>query len=340
MLRTLSAPSELLVRHLDLFKDQNLALVGQIHDDFALDLLEHSASVTVYCNHFGHYQHLQTQERDQLKVVFTASPVINETIDTLILYMPKAKAEAQFLLAQVLAQLQPGTTIFIVGENKGGVNAAPNLLKEHQLSCQKIDSARRCSLYFSELEGTIKAFELESWIKQIPDLQSQLELVSLPGVFGHGKLDEGTKLLLEHLPKLSGSVLDFGCGCGVIALSLATQSTLKVSGLDVSAYAIESCRLNQQYNQINAHFFASDGLNEVKDSYDVIVSNPPFHEGTKTQYQTSETFLKQAKQHLRPEGELWLVANKFLAYESILQSHFSTVREVASNGRFKILAAS
>jgi ribosomal protein L11 methylase PrmA len=90
-------------------------------------------------------------------------------------------------------------------------------------------------------------------------LQSQLKLVSLPGVFGHGKLDEGTKLLLEHLPKLSGSGLDFGCGCGVIALSLATQSTLKVSGLDVSAYAIESCRLNQQYNQINAQIYCYGG---------------------------------------------------------------------------------
>ena len=36
------------------------------------------------------------------------------------------------------------------------------------------------------------------------------------GVFSRGELDQGTRLLIDALPEMSGDVLDLGCGWGAI----------------------------------------------------------------------------------------------------------------------------
>ena len=67
-------------------------------------------------------------------------------------------------------------------------------------------------------------------IFEVPLADGPLKVVSLPGVFSHGRLDRGTALLLEHLDKLpSGHLLDFGCGAGVLgaALAFGAQKVIK-----------------------------------------------------------------------------------------------------------------
>ena len=40
------------------------------------------------------------------------------------------------------------------------------------------------------------------------------------GVFSKGELDQGTRLLLDALPELTGEVLDLGCGWGAIGIAV------------------------------------------------------------------------------------------------------------------------
>lgn len=63
-----------------------------------------------------------------------------------MILLPKAKAEAHYLLANLLPHLRSGSDIFLVGDNRGGINGADKLLAQYASHCQKLDSARRCSL--------------------------------------------------------------------------------------------------------------------------------------------------------------------------------------------------
>ena len=58
---------------------------------------------------------------------------------------------------------------------------------------QKLDSARRCSLYHARLSHPVLPFELEQWVTTYPLALPgiQLEIQALPGVFSAGELDQG-----------------------------------------------------------------------------------------------------------------------------------------------------
>ena len=63
----------------------------------------------------------------------------------------------------------------------------------------------------------------------------------------------------------------------------------------MSALAITSAKRTLALNNLSGNVFASNSLSNVQEKYQHIVSNPPFHQGTKTSYQASEEFLKEIK---------------------------------------------
>jgi len=79
----------------------------------------------------------------------------------------------------------------------------------------------------------------------LPDVY--LELATDAGVFSPGRLDPGTRLLLEEspAPPPSGDLLDLGCGYGPIACVLAVRSPgAAVWAVDVNERALELCARN------------------------------------------------------------------------------------------------
>ena len=64
--------------------------------------------------------------------------------------------------------------------------------------------------------------------------------------------------------------------------------------------------------------------------------NPPFHAGLKTFYAATETFLARAPEFLTADGALTIVANAFLRYQPILDTHFKRTEVIASDGKFKV----
>jgi 16S rRNA (guanine1207-N2)-methyltransferase len=75
-------------------------------------------------------------------------------------------------------------------------------------------------------------------------------------------------------------------------------------------------------------------------SYDVIVTNPPFHTGSREDRpDIGRRFITVAAEALNPGGRLLLVANRHLPYESVLNASFGTVRLLAQEHGFKIIEA-
>ena len=271
---------------------------------------------------------------------FTAAYKSSADFDGAVLYMPKSKAQAQMLLANIASCLKPGAMLLMVGENKSGIKSAPKLLEPYSTQTNKVDSARHCAVYGGLVDKPVEQFELQKWQKILPINVAGLayQVYSLPGVFSHGELDPGTRLLLENIDKVDkGNLLDFACGTGIIGCFLGlknTQSTVVMS--DVSALALHCASNSAELNGLSVQIVPSNGLAEITGRFDSIYTNPPFHTGIQTDYSVTETFVNQLKTRLKPTGTLTLVANRFLRYSQLLEQKFASVFAVAQTTKFSV----
>ncbi|WP_375057181.1 16S rRNA (guanine(1207)-N(2))-methyltransferase RsmC [Zobellella sp. DQSA1] len=337
MFEALTPVSEMLARNLDTLSRQPLLVCGLLEDDLPGMLAEAGPAPRVFTTDFRYFQWLRSKNGADAE--FGTQPRA-ETAAGLLLLMPKAKAEADYLLAACLPLLPPGAPIFIAGDNKGGVKAAPRLLAPYCEQVNKLDSARRASLYQASLTSPVPAFTPADWICRYPLVEEQLQICALPGVFSAAHLDSGSKLLLDTMTDLGGRVLDFGCGAGVIGASLLKRHPgLELELIDINALALEASRLTLAENRLQAKVYASDGLAQVTGKFNYIVTNPPFHAGLKTFYHTTETLLTQAADYLLPGGSLILVANAFLPYPELIERSFGHCDTLAATGKFKIYRA-
>ena len=129
------------------------------------------------------------------------------------------------------------------------------------------------------------------------------------GVFSKQGLDFGSRVLINTLlsESIKGKVLDVGCGYGSIGLILSSFFSTYIDLVDVNKRAIHLAQMNIKGNNVlNACCFYSNCYDNVKDKYDVIVTNPPIRAGKNIVYK----ILFEAKDFLNPYGVLYFVINK------------------------------
>ena len=341
---TLSNPSQVLQRNESLFTGKSILVAGNIDDHYPIHL-QTIASTSTFCfNDYRYYEQL----KDQLtasNVYFTADFQGNENqqkFDLLLIYIPKAKPEIEYLLANLTPHLKENAGIVLVGEKKCGIKSVASLLKPYSEYSNPIDSARHCSIIYAELSKPVAVFNQQQWVKKysLNINNITLTICSLPGVFSFGELDKGSELLLNNLPdELNGQGLDFGCGAGVLSCYLLKKHTqLSLDLIDVNVYALSSAKLTLEENNLQANVFASDVFSTVNKEYDLLLSNPPFHSGQKTNYDAAEGFINESAKFLKKKGKLIIVANKFLRYEPLLVQAYKTFSEDAQNNKFKVLS--
>lgn len=136
----------------------------------------------------------------------------------------------------------------------------------------------------------------------------ELKMIVDNGVFSKKGLDFGTRTLLESLvlSEIKGDVLDFGCGYGPIGIYLAKNIDAKIDMLDINLRSLDLAKRNANLNKVNVNIFESNIYENVRKKYDFIITNPPIRVGKKILYE----ILFGAKEHLKANGELWLVVHK------------------------------
>lgn len=72
------------------------------------------------------------------------------------------------------------------------------------------------------------------------------------------------------------SILDIGTGTGCIAITLSLELNSDVTAVDISIKALEVAKNNALLHNKNINFIESDIFSNVKDKFDIIVSNPPY----------------------------------------------------------------
>ncbi|MDH3220533.1 MAG: class I SAM-dependent methyltransferase [Gammaproteobacteria bacterium] len=134
-----------------------------------------------------------------------------------------------------------------------------------------------------------------------------LELYTTWGLFSPRAIDDGSRLLLDHLElDEADDCLDLGCGYGVLGLSMARSAprghTLMV---DKDFVAVAYAERNRVHNRIeNASSLLSNGFDQVpRQQFDVIVSNIPAKVGKEMLY----IYLFDALAYLKPGGSFYIV---------------------------------
>jgi 16S rRNA (guanine1207-N2)-methyltransferase len=148
----------------------------------------------------------------------------------------------------------------------------------------------------------------------LPDIY--LELATDSGVFSPGRLDPGTRLLLEEspAPPASGDLLDLGCGYGPVACVLAKRSPdAIVWAVDVNERALELCARNARVAGLENVRCVPPGDASLPARFAAIWSNPPVRIGKDALHALLGEWLGR----LGPAGSAYLVVARNLGADSL-----------------------
>lgn len=266
--------------------------------------------------------------------------------DLCLIEATKHKDENLHHLALGWSLLRPGGHLIVSAANAlGGESLAKRIAAAMPL--QGVWSLAKCRVLWLP-RGTQEAMPetVGAWLalgdyRPMPDTG----LYTCPGIFSAGSLDAGTRLLCESLPyPLAGHGADFGAGYGAISRSILMQSeqVRRLDLYDIERKALKAAELNlapwRDRCEIACHW-ADVTRGVAGHRFDWIVMNPPFHTGRAAVPALGRAFIETAAAHLKPQGTLWLVANRHLPYESVLSEHYSEVATVLEQQGFKVCRA-
>ena len=260
------------------------------------------------------------------------------SLDEIVVQAPAGVAERRYVLAQALRALKiEGRLTALAPKDRGGLRMNKELTafgctigesaKRHQRICVTLKPASLTGVEAAIAEGAPRRLDGDG-------------LWTQPGIFSWDRLDPGSALLLKSLPPMSGVGVDLGCGIGVLSHAiLASPKVTKLTLIDLDRRAVEAARRNVVEPRAEVLWADARRGAELLSGLDFVVTNPPFHEGGGEDKGLGQAFIKSAAAMLRKSGVLWLVANRHLPYEAVLNEHFKTVRPVADAGGFKVYEA-
>ena len=129
------------------------------------------------------------------------------------------------------------------------------------------------------------------------------------GVFSRQRLDFGSRVLMDSIDIGNAkSMLDVGCGYGTMGIALkSVHEDLQVLMTDVNKRAISLAKENIKCNNLEGiDVIESDVYENVHDTYDLVISNPPIRAGKKV----VSAIISGSYDHLNKGGRLVIVIQK------------------------------
>lgn len=296
-------------------------------------------------------QNLAANGHSAVRVSSTVPNHTDGPYDLFLMLLPKGRDLARLWLLNGALATRRGGHIVIAGPNSGGIQSfahdAASLLGDGRLLGYRrghralmferppLSPADMPTPFCAPgiLNGTYASYPLDT-------AQRVLTIYTRPGVFSRDGLDDGTRMLRSVMDfEAEDTVLDLGCGAGVIGLvaSLAINPH-NVTMVDVDSLAVEcSIQTLKRNGIVGPSVLQSVGFEGIRDRrFRTIVTNPPFHSGHRVTTAMTEAFIRDAFDALLPGGRLLLVANRFLPYERPLRERFGTVQILAADGHYQV----
>ncbi|QJC22432.1 class I SAM-dependent methyltransferase [Arcanobacterium buesumense] len=176
-----------------------------------------------------------------------------------------------------------------------------------------------------------------------PAPQKNEHIYAIGATFAGVQADRGGQLLAttaradwESDP---GTVLDFGSGNGAVSALIAqTCPNTAITATDISADAVTSTQLTlESYCDRTTITWDTSAQNVATNSIDVVLLNPPFHDGFTIDDTLVDELLSAARRVLKPGGKIYVVYNSHLRYRPRIAQLFTDVVQLARDSRFTVV---
>jgi 16S rRNA (guanine1207-N2)-methyltransferase len=267
----------------------------------------------------------------------------------LVMVLPtRQREESRALFAQAMARVAPDGVVLAAVPNAEGAKTAEADLALLAGGVSNL-SKHKCRVFWTRPGTGPDPSLLDTWLALDEALPiDEGRFVSRRGLFAWDRIDIASALLTSVLPAdFTGRVADLGASFGYLACRvIATNPGVTAVDLyEAEGRALEPARQNvaaavaASGRAIATQVHWHDVTHGIDGGYDVIVSNPPFHQGRADQPELGRAFIAVAARALSPQGRFWMVANRHLAYEATLDTCFTHVRTVAERDGFKVIEA-
>ncbi len=262
-----------------------------------------------------------------------------------VLYQPvrwAAKKRVFELIDEAFSRLRMGGRFCLAGRKDRGVESYRKRLEAVFGNVEAVAKKGGVRVYRACKKGEAPGVEPVNTLYafEVPDLPcGPYRFEVRAGVFSRDGLDPGTRFLIETMAVRPGDrVLDLGCGYGAIGIAAARLARQGEAVLvDADLRAVRCARVNLDKNGVtNARAGVSDTFEAISgEAFDLILSNPPTHEGIAT----AGPFVEGAAAHLRPGGRFMVVVMRPNLYRRRMAQAFEEVKDAGQREGYTVLCA-
>lgn len=215
----------------------------------------------------------------------TADPsTVEGPVDT-VAYAPRPDAAipvAKQVIADAMGVLRPGGRCFVAAATHTGVTryeACLGDLADAVRTVTKSDGWRLLAATRPECLDSPTYVETRQFEATVDGVA--LPLVTVPGLFSAGHLDDGTRLLAETVSVADGErVLDLCCGYGPLGAYAGLTADCELWLSDTDCRATDCARRSLERAGVDGTVVTGDGVEAVADRrFDHVLCNPPTHAG-------------------------------------------------------------
>lgn len=290
------------------------------------------------------YNRTQNNLPDSEIVELTSLDALPQAPQLVLFKLPANHSYLAFQLAALSQVLTADTQLVIAAKAKDINRNVLALFEQFIGPTQASLTIKKCRYITVSYQADLARPQLTFPIRWPLD-DTHFVMVNHANVFAREKLDIGARFFLQHLPSVAAgsTVIDLGCGNGVLSLQLLQQQPdCHLVLCDESYMAVASAQAsiaeNLPLQLAQCQFVADDCLTQqANNSADWVICNPPFHQQAAVTTHIATQMFKDAKRVLKTGGRLRIVANRHLPYRLQLEKLFGHCQQLAANPKFVIL---
>lgn len=260
--------------------------------------------------------------------------------DYVLIQIPKNQSYFEDILCHLTKHLNPKSKLICGSMVKHLAPASFDLLNKYIGKTSTSLAQKKARLVFADFE---KAAVESPYPQSVKIEHFEIPFINHSNLFSREKLDIGSRFFLEHIPRGDfKSILDLGCANGIIGIKAKMMNPqARIYFSDDSAMAILSSKTNYANNfNDDANFFWTNCFEgQPKNSVDLVLCNPPFHQGNTIGDFIAWQMFQDAYDSLKPGGILRVIGNSHLGYQVKLKKLFGNSNIVATNSKFIICDA-
>lgn len=209
-------------------------------------------------------------------VIPTFEMVLEEYADAVLTRLLEQGKHVGLWELQAIFEAEPNKKelrqIISFASQKSGIKTPCLRIKE----MPKINWLESCYQGFPPIEVG-KYYIYGSHITTPPPKDKISLMIDAATAFGTGEhqTTHGCLKALENLTEIPNTVLDVGCGSGILGMAFAKNYQKKVDAVDIDPESVRVATENAQKNNLKnlLSIWQSDGYHQVKKSYDLIFCN-------------------------------------------------------------------